>query len=105
MKFYRYLINARLEKERHQLVFNRKPVKISEHIRIHNMEDAFEVSFRHPEYTLTDKKSNQSFFRLAENQKVILDKYGNCLSTRSIQFEGFLGRLHLSGMLPLNYTP
>ena len=105
MKFYRDLVNERLEKERYQLAFNRKPVEIPEHVRVREVGDAYEVSFREAEYTLIGRKNSQSFFQLSESQKIILDKYGNCLTPRGIRFGGFIGRLNLSGMLPLDYSP
>ncbi len=105
MKFYRDLVNERLEKERYHLAFDRKAVEISDHIRVRKVGEVYEVSFREAEYILIGRKNSQSFFQLSENQKIVLDKYGNCLTPRGIRFGGFIGMLNLSGMLPLDYEP
>ncbi|ARN77902.1 hypothetical protein BST97_07750 [Nonlabens spongiae] len=105
MKFYRDLVNERLEKERYHLAFQHKAVEISEHVRVRKVGDVYEVSFREAEYILIGRKNSQSFFQLSESQKIILDEYGNCLTPRGIRFGGFIGKLNLSGMLPLDYEP
>ncbi len=103
MKFYRDLVNERLEKERYHLAFDRQAVEISEHVRVRKVGDVYEVSFRESEYILIGRENSQSFFQLSENQKIILDEYGNCLTPKGIRFGGFIGKLNLSGMLPLDY--
>lgn len=104
MKFYRSLISETLKDDGYHLLYDREVIPIEDHVRVRKVLDKYEISFRQPEYIMTDRQGNQSFFKLSEQQKIIVDSYGNCLSPRSIFWGDFLGKLHVSGMLPLDYN-
>jgi len=105
LKFYRSLSRGELEKEGYQLVFNRKPIAIRDHVPSREIGSFFRVSFRELQYVLLDSANNQTDLHIGTSQNIVIDTYGNCLTGREITFGGFLGNLHLSGMLPLNYYP
>jgi hypothetical protein len=102
--FYKSLINMSLEEDGYKLVYKREPVEISQHIRVRDHKDKKIVEFRHLDYELLDKKGGQSIIKL-ESHKIWFTSNGNLLSERDILLGGFLGRLKLSGMLPLDYDP
>lgn len=105
LRLYRSMANNSLEEDGYSLMFNRKKVAIKNHIRTRIINGLYKVSFREREYILLDKQNNQSDLHISEERTIIIDNYGNCLTGRNITFGGFLGKLHLSGMLPLDYLP
>lgn len=105
LRLYRSMANNSLEEDGYKLVLNRDQVAIKEHIRSRNIQGFHKVSFRERQYILLDKNNNQSDIHISEARTIVIDSYGNCLTGRNIVFGGFLGKLHLSGMLPLDYFP
>jgi hypothetical protein len=105
LRLYRSMAQNTLEEKGYTLMFNREKVAIENHIRTRSIEGIFKVSFREREYIILDKQNNQTDLHISEARTILIDNYGNCLTGRNITFGGFLGKLHLSGMLPLDYFP
>jgi hypothetical protein len=105
LKLFRSLRDNTMKEDGYMLVHDRKKVEFKDHIRSRATGDVHQVSFRELAYTLMDKSNNQTDIYIDAYRKIIIDKYGNCLTGRNITFGGFLGSLHLSGMLPLDYIP
>ncbi len=105
LKLYRSLMEDKLEENNYKLYHDRKRVEIKNQVRSRKIGELYKVSFRERGYLLMDKENNQTPVYISEDKTIVIDKYGNCITGRNITFGGFLGSLHLSGMLPLDYYP
>jgi hypothetical protein len=105
LKLYRSLMENKLEENNYMLYRNRKKLEINNQVRSRKIGEYYKVSFREREYLILDKENNQTDVQISEAKTIVIDKYGNCITGRNIVFGGFLGSLHLSGMLPLDYYP
>ncbi len=101
-RFYKSLINENLD-DFYYLTFNRKLIKPKDHIRVREYGDILMVEFRELKYGIQDKEGGESFIQLNAH-KIPFTKKGVLLSKRDLLLGGFLGKLKLSGMLPLDYN-
>lgn len=101
LRFYRALATNELKDQGYQLYRNRVPVAISNNVRSNQFKQFSRVNFRHKNYTFLINGKYQSFFEV--DGETIIDKFGNNLTSKSLIFGGYISKIKISGLLPLDY--
>lgn len=102
LRFFRSLVSKTFEEDGYVLYHKGFKVDLNKHVRVKDYNGGFIVEFRENTYSITDSNKKQSEMVLTE-QRIIVDKFGNNLSPRSIQFGGHFAKLQTAGLLPLEY--
>lgn len=102
LRCFRAIVEKKFDSQGYTLFYKMFKVKTSEHIRVKNIHGAIILEFRHDKYSITDKMGKQSTLILKQ-QTIEMDRFGNILSPRSVEFIGHFAKLQLAGMLPLDY--
>ncbi len=102
-RLFQLIIANKLEKEGYHLVFNRKKVPVEDHITSYKKDDYYVIKFKETQYEILDPNGYQSVFQL-EHPQLYVTENGNVLNYRDLKFGGFISRLKLSGMLPLDFS-
>lgn len=102
-RLFQLIIADRLEKEGYHLVFDRKKVPVEQHITSYKKDDYYVVNFKETRYEILDASGYQSVFQLDQPQLYVTED-GNVLNFRDLKFGGFISKLKVSGMLPLDFS-
>lgn len=102
VRLYRSLMKETLKEDGYLLYYKGFATDVKSHVRVKPLIDGFVVEFRQSSYAITDSKKAQSDITLNE-QRIVLDLYGNLLTPRAILFSGYIGKTGMSGMLPMEY--
>ncbi len=102
LRLFKLIAENRLEQEKYHLVFERKKVAVEDHIRSKKRSGVYVVDFREKNYEIMDADGFQSAIYL-DVPKLIISETGNVLNYEEIKMGGFISRLKISGMLPLDY--
>jgi hypothetical protein len=102
VRLFKLIAEDRFEKEKYHLVFDRKKVAVKDHIRSRKKSGVYIVDFREKNYEIMDADGFQSAIYL-DVPKLIISETGNVLNYEVIKMGGFISKLKVSGMLPLDY--
>lgn len=102
LRLFKLIAENRLEQEKYHLLFKRKKVSVNNHIRSKKRSGVFIVDFREKNYEIMDGDGFQSAIYL-EVPKLIISETGNVLNYEVLKMGGYISKLKVSGMLPLEY--
>ncbi len=102
IRLFKLIAEEALEEEGYHLILNRKKVAVKNHIRSKKVSGGFIVDFREKKYEIMDADGFQSIIFL-DNPKLIISESGNVLNYEVLKTGGFISKLKVSGMLPLEY--
>lgn len=102
--FLKSIVNDSLEANKFFLLERRKKLEPKNHLRVRNHPYGYKVVFRNEEYNIIDRFKNRSSIILLKPFIEVSPYYHN-ISEDHILFSGFMGKLKVTGMLPLDYKP
>ncbi|WP_124978757.1 carboxypeptidase-like regulatory domain-containing protein [Nonlabens xiamenensis] len=104
VKFFQTIIADEFAEANYKLYHKGKPVKYDKQIRVVPKEGYYEVIFREMSYQVVDGEGYQSNIQI-DNHRLYITKFGTVMNYRDFRWGGFISRLKVSGMLPLEYVP
>ncbi len=102
--FMRSLATNTLKKNRFELIYRGKKVEPEAHFKV-SMQNGFANVLAEAEKIsiIYDKTLRSSIMFKSQNTSFNIDSYGNFGPVKLFQFDGYMGRLKVGKMLPLDY--
>jgi len=99
---YRSFIKMNLRENKFDLYYNGFRVKQEDHMRVRKENNIFKVTFRNLKYSIKDRDDHQTDLILTTNY-IFFDQFGNNLSPRELIRSGYISKLGVGGMMPLDF--
>lgn len=101
LRFLRALKNQTLKEEGYRLFYKGNLVDIKNHLRVKQYPKVSHINFRYDRYELLINDKYQSFIKI--DDQVLINKFGINVNPRSLQIGGYIAKIKISGLLPLDY--
>ncbi|AZQ43489.1 carboxypeptidase-like regulatory domain-containing protein [Nonlabens ponticola] len=102
LNLFRVISRETWEESKFKLFSKGFKVDPEKHIRSKKIVDGYQVAFRNKRYSVKDRSGHQTDFSLSTNY-LYIDDYGNNLTSREIRLSGYIAKLGVGGMMPLDY--
>lgn len=96
------IVKGQMNLNQFYLIYDRKKRNPENDIKVFNKETYYKVYLREKEYKIIDRFKNKSLIIINE-PFIEVSPYFHVISAGSITYGGFLGKLKVTGILPLDY--